>query len=37
MTAAGLPPEDYERRPGEVIEIAVAFVGLTLGILAERE
>ena len=37
MIAAGLPPEDYQRRIDEVVETAVAFVGLTLGMSPEQE
>jgi AcrR family transcriptional regulator len=32
MKAAGLPAEDYERRLDELVEAAVTFVALTLGI-----
>jgi AcrR family transcriptional regulator len=32
MAAAGLPPEDYESRMDEIVEIAVAFLSVVLGI-----
>jgi AcrR family transcriptional regulator len=32
MTAAGLEPEDYERRLDEIIEIAVSFIAQSVGI-----
>jgi AcrR family transcriptional regulator len=32
MTAAGLPPEDYENRIDEIVEIAVAFLSVVIGI-----
>jgi AcrR family transcriptional regulator len=32
MTSAGLPAEDYESRLDEIVEIAVAFVALTIGL-----
>ena len=37
MAAAGLPAEDYERRLDELVEIAVAFVGLTLGMSSRQK
>jgi AcrR family transcriptional regulator len=32
MTAAGLPPEDYESRIDEIIEIAVTFLSVVVGV-----
>jgi hypothetical protein len=32
MSAVGLPPEEYENRIDEIIEIAVAFLVVVLGI-----
>ena len=32
MTSAGLPPEDYESRIDEIVEIAVAFLAVVMGV-----
>jgi AcrR family transcriptional regulator len=32
MTSAGLPPEDYESRIDEIVEIAVAFLAVVIGV-----
>jgi AcrR family transcriptional regulator len=37
LTSAGLPAEDYERRLDELVETALAFIELTLGMLPQQE
>jgi hypothetical protein len=35
MTTVGLRPEDFDGRIDEIIEIAIAFVGLATGLLPQ--